>query len=203
MDWISLITTLGGYLGMIGCGIAWLLNYRNQKRINDSEAQKTVTVNDAEAVKAIKDLYEELIKDMHNSLNAANENIKVSNETITNLLQRIKAQNQALDEKTDRIRKITDDLAISESKNNQLNEEIKAITKSNNRMKLFISKLLNIRCYIAECGKRIPKVLREKLKGKTTEEVIREIESTDWIDIDETRTEIQAEIKVEVNDNID
>lgn len=79
MDWISLIQTLGGIVGGFGIGSFSKSRRRNEK---------------AEADKAVKDVYEERIRDLHSIIDNFNTTERSHSERISEL-------NKALDDKSD------------------------------------------------------------------------------------------------------
>lgn len=94
MDSITII--VGGLLSCTTL-LGYLLYRRASKRIKNAEADKA----EAEAAKAGFEVYEQRISEMHASLNICNATIKEQGQLIRDL-------NRALDDKTQRIRSLTD-----------------------------------------------------------------------------------------------
>ena len=123
MDWISLIQTLGGIVGGFGIGSFSKSRRRKEK---------------AEADKAVKDVYEERIRDLH----------------------------KALDDKTDRIRSLTDKVWDAERETNRINDLLMAEQRRTADLRVQVEYLKMWRCEWPDCqdprGRKPP---NEKLKG--------------------------------------
>lgn len=104
MDWTTLIQTLGGVIGGIGIG-----SFTKSGRIKDK----------ADAYKAMADGYEARITALH-------DNIALLNKLEADLTRRISELNDSLNDKTARIRDITDKLYQSEQEVNRVQDMLNA-----------------------------------------------------------------------------
>lgn len=144
MDWSSIIIAL---CGTVSGGLAYALNYRNNKRIAKAQAQT-----------AEWELYEKRIDELHEAINANNETIKEQGKTISTL-------NHSLDDKTAQIRKLTDRVWQAERDLNIVNERVTSLTADNGNLLLKVEKYKNWHCRNAGCNGRIPP--NPSLAGKT------------------------------------
>lgn len=102
IDWLSLIQTLGGIVGGLGLGM-----FTKSGRVKSQ----------SDAYKAMAEAYEYRI-------NALHEVVAKCNDTEKMHAQRISELNTALNDKIDQIRKLTDELIVSERKANEVNDRL-------------------------------------------------------------------------------
>ena len=144
MDWISLIQTLGGIVGGFGIGSFSKSRRRKEK---------------AEADKAVKDVYEERMRDLHSIIDNFNTTERSHSERISEL-------NKALDDKTDRIRSLTDKVWDAERETNRINDLLMAEQRRTADLRVQVEYLKMWRCEWPDCqdprGRKPP---NEKLKG--------------------------------------
>lgn len=115
IDWIQLVQTLGGIVGGIGLGM-----FTKSGRIKAK----------SDAYDAMATAYEERITALHTII-ANNDKTEIEHS------QRISELNHALTDKTERIRKLTDDVYESQTELNRANERITHLTeeRDNERIK--------------------------------------------------------------------
>ena len=122
-----------------GCGgVTWLLNWRNNKRISNAQASTTEW-----------ELYDKRIAELH-------QTVSHLNATEREQAERIRDLNKALNDKTDRIRKYTDQLYGSEQALNRANATITNLTAEVGRLRLDLEKYRNWHCRKSDCTGRIP-----------------------------------------------
>lgn len=148
MDWISLIQTLGGIVGGFGIGA-----FSKSRRRKDK----------AEADKAVKDVYEERLSDLH-------EVVTKLNDTERAHAQRIAELNKALDDKTDRIRALTDRMWEAEREINRVNDLLTAeqrrtsdLEREAGNLRVLVEHYKLWHCRRNDCGERVPP--NDKLRG--------------------------------------
>ena len=154
MEWLDVAQGLCGAL--LGSGVG-LLFYRQSRK----KAQADADLRMAEANTKEWELEEKRIKELH-------EAVSIANATQNEHLKRISDLNHALDDKTDRIRSLTDRLYESEQEVNRLNGTVIALTRDGGRKDLLIEKYKLWHCRKAECAHRMPP--NDKLRGKVFEE---------------------------------
>lgn len=149
---IDISTILGVISGLFGGTslISFILYRKTEKRMKNAEL-KTKEV-EAESAKFL--MYEE-------RLNHANETLVKQSETISTL-------NSALDDKTSRIRQISDELYASEKRTNDLNDKLVEATETIGKLNLQVDKLKRWKCHKSTCEIREPE--SPTIKGKTFEE---------------------------------
>lgn len=149
---IDISTILGAISGLFGGTsiLTFFLYRKTEKRMRTAEL-KTKEV-EAESSKYL--MYEE-------RLNHANETLVKQSETISTL-------NTALDDKTARIRQLTDDLYTSEKESNRLNDKLIEATETIGKLNLRVDKLSRWKCHKSSCDIREPE--SPTIKGKTFEE---------------------------------
>lgn len=147
MEWLNIVQGLCGAL--LGSG-AGLLFYRQTKKKMQTEADTMEW-----------ELEEKRIKELH-------EAVSIANATQSEHLKRISELNHALDDKTDRIRELTDKLYASEQEVNRLNGAVIELTRESGRKDLLVEKFKSWHCRKGECAERMPP--NEKLRGKVFEE---------------------------------
>lgn len=146
MDWINLFSVLASLATGLGLGV-----------LTKSGRLK----NKAEAMNAMNGMYEARIKDLHAS-------IEVCNNTEREHVKRISELNKVVDDKTDRIRKISDDLYSSQLEVNRANDRIIALTEQRDAEKAKKEYYKRWRCEKSTCldpDGRIPP--NSKLKSET------------------------------------
>lgn len=145
-------------VAVVGCQL--LLNFilfRSQTR----------RIKNAEAGSAEFNLYKDRLEELHRSIMDANTTIKEQGATIT-------ALNKALDDKTDRIRLITDQNQEAQLKCNALNEIIQSLQRKVLRLTEQLDKerfekvrYCEFHCRISDCDIRDPR--NERIRGKKFE----------------------------------
>lgn len=153
MDLNSLIGILGSALG-IGGGLGWLFNWKSNRKVAKMTAEK-----------AMIDNYEARITALH-------ESMQKSNAIESEHLERISELNHALDDKTDRIRSLTDKLYESEQEVNRVNGLLAAaqslvatLERQLGEAKVMTEHYRAWHCRNAECDHRMPP--NPTLKGLT------------------------------------
>lgn len=154
MDWIALIQTLGGIVSGLGLGM-----FTKSGRIKmQAEAHaKTVEAYEMQ-LKSQREGYEDRLKLL---TEAAKERNKIEVENA----ERISELNHALNDKTDRIRKLTDDVYDSQQELNRANERIIELTRDLEESIRKGDRLELIRCHRFDCDDRLPSELVEKLRN--------------------------------------
>lgn len=149
MDWITLISALGTLLGGLGLGM----------------------FTKAGRVKSQSDAYKAMAEGYEFRIDALHDVVKKCNETEKMHATRISEQNAALNDKTDQIRKLTNELIASERKANEVNdrltreqEKTAELERENGDLREENAYLRQWVCEKAECDNGIPP--RERLKGK-------------------------------------
>ena len=154
---------LGILSAVLGCSalVSYIL-YRNaEKRIKNAEAEKAETSSDD----ARFDMYEK-------RLQHCNEIIELHNTTILNQGETVKKLTSEVNDKTMRIRKLSDQLLESEMETNRVNAELVKATQQVGQMKLQCHRYELWHCRVADCPHRVPP--RPELKGQVFEEVFEE-----------------------------
>lgn len=153
LDIIQLIQTLGGLVSGFGFGM-----FTKSGRV---KAQ-------ADAYKAMAEAYEYRLDSVHQTVDALNRTIAEQGATISSL-------NHSLDDKTSRIRELTDKLWDAEHEVNRVNDTLTAEqerTASLEReiadLRVELVKFKAWHCRNAECPNRIPP--NPALKGQKYEE---------------------------------
>lgn len=144
---------------VLGCSalVSYIL-YRNaEKRIKNAEAEKAETSSDD----ARFDMYEK-------RLQHCNEIIELHNTTILNQGETVKKLTSEVDDKTIRIRKLSDQLLESEMETNRVNNELVKATQQIGQLELQRSKYELWHCRVADCPHRVPP--RPELKNQVFEE---------------------------------
>lgn len=140
---------------VLGCTtlLGFICYYSANKRLKNSEVSKAET----EVTSARFEVYEQRLEHCNETVEKHNETIAHQSETIANL-------NKALDDKTLRIRQITDDLYQSERESNQLNAKLVEATETIGKLNLRIDKLTRWKCHDSNCLNRRPE--SPTIKGK-------------------------------------
>ncbi len=140
-----------------GGGIVGVFAYKKlEKRLKEAEVKtKELEVEDRKF-----DLYEERLKHTNEIIEAHNQTMLQQGQTISDL-------NKALDDKTLRIRTISDELYISEQEKNRLNAELVEKTALIGKLQLCVEKYQLWKCENADCENRIPP--NPQLRGKSFE----------------------------------
>lgn len=163
MDFLNFdINGLWGILSGLFGGtsiLGFFLYRKTEKRLKDAEVKQKET----EAESGLFAMYEE-------RLTHANQTIEEHNRTIAHQSETIAVLNSALDDKTARIRKISDELYDSEREKNSLNAELIEKTEKIGQLEVIIAKLRNWRCEKSDCDGRIPP--SRSIKGKQFNEDI-------------------------------
>ena len=154
MDWQNLLIGILG-IGFVGDIIAhWLLPSRRRK-------------DNAGADMAEADADKAEVERLHLQIEHQQQSLDIYIKLEKDNALRIAEQNKALDEKTEQIRKLTEQVITSEHGRNADKEEIARLTAENGRKDLRIQYLLQWRCEKQECndpdGRRPP---NSKLKGQ-------------------------------------
>ena len=150
---------LGILSAVLGCSalVSYIL-YRNaEKRIKNAEAEKAETSSDD----ARFDMYEK-------RLQHCNEIIDLHNATILNQGETVKKLTSEVDDKTMRIRELSDRLLESEMETNRVNAELVKATQQIGQLELQCSRYKLWHCKVADCPHRVPP--RPELKGQVFEE---------------------------------
>ena len=151
---------LGILSAVLGCSalVSYIL-YRNaEKRIKNAEAEKAETSSDD----ARFDMYEK-------RLQHCNEIIELHNTTILNQGETVKKLTSEVNDKTMRIRKLSDQLLESEMETNRVNAELVKATQQVGQLRLQCHRYELWHCRVADCPHRVPP--RPELKGQVFEEV--------------------------------
>lgn len=145
MDWTSSMIPLVSV--MLGAGgIGTLLNRRYNRRKAKAEADA-----------AEWELYDRRLDELH-------ETVAHLNSTEKEHAERIATLNRALDDKTERIRRLTDLLYSGGQNLNRANDKITALTAENGNLRLDLMRFRNWHCRNAGCDGRVPP--NPSLKGK-------------------------------------
>lgn len=134
--------------------ISLIAYWKANRRIKDNEANKS----DVEVTAARFELYEQRLEHCNQAVENHNNTILSQGETISTL-------NKALDDKTARIRQLTDDLYTSEKESNRLNDRLVEATEKIGKLELSLMKYKDWHCQVADCPHRLPP--NPKLKGRT------------------------------------
>jgi len=163
MEWISLIQTLGGIVGGFGIGAFTKSGRKKDRADADLKVQ--------EAQRKMIDNYEERIKDLHTVIDKYNGDEKKH-------AVRLSEKEQIIEDKTQRIRELSDKVWNSEQEvnkaNAQLDEANRRIIKLTEELAAAnagAARLELIRCHRIECGDRLPSELVEKLKNLPRDEL--------------------------------
>lgn len=142
MEIISIIIN-----AVLGCTtlLGFICYYSANKRLKNSEASKAET----EVTAARFEVYEQRLEHCNETVEKHNDTIAHQSETIADL-------NKALDDKTARIRQITDDLYQSERESNALNAKLVEATEKIGQLNLRIDKLTRWKCHDSNCPNRRP-----------------------------------------------
>ena len=141
-----------------GASLVSLLMYRKaNKRIKTNEANKS----DVDVTAAKYELYEQRLEHANQTIEAHNSTILAQGQTINDL-------NKALDNKTERIRELTDKLWESERESNHLNVKLVEATETIGKQNLRIDKLTRWKCHKSSCMNREPE--SPTIKGRNFED---------------------------------
>ena len=145
---------------VLGCTtlLGFICYYSANKRLKNTEVSKAET----EVTAARFEVYEQRLEHCNETVEKHNETISHQSETIANL-------NRALDDKTARIRQLTDDLYQSEREKNDLNDKLVKATETIGKLELKLAKYKDWHCRVADCPHRLPP--NPKLNGRTFDEV--------------------------------
>lgn len=156
MDWTLIISTLLGCSTVMG----FFLYHKESKRLKIAEADKAEA--EVDTVKFAQ--FKERIDHLH-------EVAKINNSTITDQSRTISMLNRALDDKTGRIRELTDRCENSEHTVNRVNiqldeakERIIELTEKLANAELEKERYRNWHCRKSDCEHRLPP--NPTLKGK-------------------------------------
>lgn len=165
MDWTIIISTILGCSTIMG----FILYRKESKRLKKAEVEKAET--EVDTVKFAQ--YKERIDHLH-------EVAKINNVTITDQSRTISMLNRALDDKTLRIRELTDKFEDSEHTVNRVNlqldeskERIIELTNLLAKAELDKERYRNWHCRKSDCGDRLPPnptLKGKKWNGDSTEE---------------------------------
>lgn len=144
---------------VLGCTtlLGFICYYSANKRLKNSEVSKAET----EVTAARFEVYEQRLEHCNDTVEKHNETIAHQSETIANL-------NRALDDKTTRIRQISDDLYQSEREKNDLNDKLVKATETIGKLNLRIDKLTRWKCHRGSCDHREPE--SPTIKNKSFED---------------------------------
>lgn len=148
-----LIEVILGGTSLVGI----LLYYKANRRIKNNEANKS----DVDLNAAKYEVYEQRLEHCNDTVEKHNETIAHQSETIANL-------NHALDDKTARIRDLTDKLWESERESNHLNVKLVEATETIGKLNLRIDKLTRWKCHRGSCDHREPE--SPTIKNKSFED---------------------------------
>lgn len=137
--------------------VSILLYYGANKRIKQNEANKS----DVDVTAAKYELYEQRLEHANQTIEAHNSTILAQGQTINDL-------NKALDNKTERIRELTDKLWESERESNHLNVKLVEATETIGKQNLRIDKLTRWKCHKSSCMNREPE--SPTIKGRNFED---------------------------------
>ena len=154
MDWQNLLIGILG-IGFVGDILAhWLLPSRRRK-------------DNAGADMAEADADKAEVERLHLQIEHQQQSLDIYIKLEKDNALRIAEQNKALDEKTEQIRKLTEQVIKSEHGRNTDKEEIARLTAENGRKDLRIQYLLQWRCERSVCndpdGRKPP---NSKLRGQ-------------------------------------
>ncbi len=140
---------------VLGCTtlLGFVLYYRQTKRMKNAEALTA----EVEADQHQFDLYKA-------QLDHCSESVEQHNQTIIHQSETICTLNNALDDKTARIRELTDKLWESEKESNELNVQLIEKTERIGKLELMVAKFKDWHCRVADCPHRLPP--NPKLKGR-------------------------------------
>ena len=144
---------------VLGCSalVSYIL-YRNaEKRIKNAEAEKAETSSDD----ARFDMYEK-------RLQHCNEIIELHNATILNQGETVKKLTSEVDDKTMRIRQLSDQLLESEMETNRVNNVLVDATQQIGQLELQCHRYELWHCRVADCPHRVPP--RPELKSQVFKE---------------------------------
>lgn len=144
---------------VLGCTtlLGFICYYSANKRLKNTEVSKAET----EVTAARFEVYEQRLEHCNETVEKHNETIAHQSETIANL-------NRALDDKTARIRQLTDDLYQSEREKNDLNDKLVKATETIGKLELRIDKLTRWKCHKSSCTNREPE--SPTIRGKVFED---------------------------------
>lgn len=146
-------------MGGLGLGM-----FTKSGRIKMQSEAHAVTVQAYEMqLKSQREGYEARL-DMLTKAAKERNNIEVENA------KRISELNHALNDKTDRIRKLSDDVYDSQQELNRANERIIGLTKALEEERRRHDRLKLIRCHRFDCDNRLPTELVEKLRNLPNKE---------------------------------
>lgn len=148
-----LIEVILGGTSLVGI----LLYYKANRRIKNNEANKS----DVDVTAAKYELYEQRLEHANQTIEAHNSTILAQGQTINDL-------NKALDNKTERIRDLTDKLWESERESNHLNVKLVEATETIGKLNLRIDKLTRWKCHRGSCDHREPE--SPTIKNKSFED---------------------------------
>lgn len=150
IDWINLLQVAGGIL-MGGCGV---IGWKAAKRKGMAEAE--IAENDADKAE---------VERLHMMIDKQQQSLDKYLDIETKNADRISQLNQALNDKTDQIRKLTEQVISSEHGRNADKEEIARLTKENGDLRVSLEYQKMWRCEWPDCqdprGRKPP---REELK---------------------------------------
>lgn len=151
IDWINLLQVAGGIL-MGGCGV---IGWKAAKRKGLAEAE--IAENDADKAE---------VERLHAMIDHQQKSLDKYLDIETKNADRISQLNQALNDKTDQIRKLTEQVIASEHGRNADKEEVARLTKENGDLRVSLEYHKMWRCEWPDCqdprGRKPP---REELKG--------------------------------------
>ena len=167
MDLTELIQTVGGIVSGFGFGM-----FTKSGRVkSQAEAHAAMVAAYEMQLKSQREGYEARLSALHK---VADER----NKTEVENAKRISELNHALNDKTERIRKLTDDVYDSQKEVNRVqdmlndaNARITELTEELAARNLDAERLENIRCHRYDCSDRLPPELVEKLKNLPQREV--------------------------------
>lgn len=138
-----------------GCStiVTYILHRNAMKRLKEIEVERAEVEADTQRF----EMYEQRLTHCNEAADHLNETMIHQGETIARL-------NTALDEKTARIRQLTDDLIAAETELNKVNAQLVEKTEELGKCKLWLKIMQMWRCEIADCPKRKPP--RPELKGR-------------------------------------
>lgn len=147
-DWINLLQVLGGMI--LGGGGVFGIKAAMRK-------------SKAEAVTAEHDADRAEVERLHLQIDHQQKSLDVYIKLEKDNAERISQQNKALDEKTEQIRKLTEQVISSEHGRNHDKEEITRLTAELGEMRVLMEHYKSWHCCKSDCDDRIPP--NKKLKG--------------------------------------
>lgn len=153
-DWINLLQVLAGVIFGGGVGV-----FSVRATVRKAKAEATIAENDADKAE---------VERLHLMIDKQQESLNKYLDVETRNAERISQLNQALNDKTEQIRKLTEQMLASEHGRNADKDEIARLTKENGDLRVELEYHKMWRCEWPDCkdprGRRPP---NDKLAGLT------------------------------------